>query len=73
MIDRTDLGTSPWRTSSYSTGGNQCVEVAVLPAGHVAVRDSKDRGTGMHVFSPVAWTTFVHAVKTGSHQLPPAP
>jgi len=33
-----------WRKSSYSTGdgnGGQCVELAALPEGGVAVRDSK--------------------------------
>ena len=63
MMDRTDLCTSDWRTSSHSGGGNQCVEVAVLPGGHVAVRDTKNRAAGMHVFSVAAWTAFVAAIK----------
>jgi hypothetical protein len=53
----------PWRTSSYSTGGNHCVEVAPLPGGEVAVRDSKNRDAGMHVFSRAAWAEFTAAVK----------
>lgn len=66
MIDRTDLGTA-WRTASFSTGGNQCVEVAVLPTGNVAVRDSKNPGTGLQIFSAATWAAFTNAVKTGRH------
>lgn len=54
-----------WRTSSYSTSGNQCVEVAPLPGGEVAVRDSKNRGAGAHVVSGAAWEAFIAAVKAG--------
>jgi hypothetical protein len=66
MMDRTGRGASPWRTSSYSTGGNQCVEVAVMPYGQVAVRDTKDRESGIQLFSVAAWTTFVAALKHGA-------
>jgi hypothetical protein len=54
---------SPWRTSTYSGGGNQCVEVAVLPGGKVAVRDTKDRETGRHEFSAAAWAAFTDRLK----------
>ena len=37
-----------WFTSSFSAAGN-CVEVAHLPGGEVAVRDSKDRAKAAHV------------------------
>jgi hypothetical protein len=63
MMDRTNWGASPWRTSSYSTGGNQCVEVAVMPDGQVAVRDTNDRGSGSQLFSAAAWSTFMTAIK----------
>jgi Domain of unknown function (DUF397) len=54
-----------WRTSSYSTSGNQCVEVAPLPGGEVAVRDSKNRDGGIHVVSRKTWAAFTAAIKTG--------
>jgi hypothetical protein len=63
MTSRTDTTTPSWRKSSYSGGGNQCVEVAALPAGHVAVRDSKTPHAGAHVFSRAAWQGFIHAIK----------
>ena len=56
-----------WRTSSYSTSnGGSCVEVgetaAVGPA--VAIRDTKDNGTGPVLrFPPQAWTDFTTTLK----------
>ncbi len=53
-----------WRTSSYSSGnGGECVEVA-SPEGAVAVRDTKQNGTGPVLrFSPGAWGRFASQVK----------
>lgn len=49
-----------WRKSSYSgqAQGN-CVEVAALPGGACAVRDSKDPGAGHLVFDAPAWRDFL--------------
>jgi hypothetical protein len=46
-----------WKTSSY-TGGNQanCVEIAILPDGGRAVRDSKDRDGAVLILTPAQWT-----------------
>ena len=53
-----------WRISSHSTGGNNCVEVGALPGtSTIAVRDSKDRAGGTHLFSRMAWTALLHAIK----------
>ena len=56
-----------WFTSSYSNsdGDYNCVEVAFLPAGHVAVRDTKDRGRAPHVHSARAWDAFLAGVRAG--------
>ncbi|HJQ48586.1 MAG TPA: DUF397 domain-containing protein [Amycolatopsis sp.] len=43
-----------WRKSSYSGGGNDCVEVAPF-ARHVGVRDSKNPGAGALRVSPQGW------------------
>lgn len=43
-----------WRTSSYSAGNGDCVEVASLPA-EVLVRDTKDRSGGVLSFTPDQW------------------
>lgn len=65
MTSRTTASGIAWRTSSYSTSRNQCVEVAPLPSGEVAVRDSKNRDAGTLVVSGTAWTAFTAAIKTG--------
>jgi hypothetical protein len=55
-----------WRTSSYTNGTGQCVEVADLPDGGRLVRDTKDGGTGpMLHFTPGEWRAFVLGVKDG--------
>jgi hypothetical protein len=59
------LATARWVKSSYSgpTGGN-CVEVAGLGDGLVAVRDSR-RTTGPALVFPVrAWCAFIGQVGT---------
>ncbi|MCM3882224.1 DUF397 domain-containing protein [Frankia sp. R82] len=55
-----------WRKSSYSggTGGN-CVEVATLPDGGRAVRDSKNPdGPALH-FTPAEWAAFLAGAQDG--------
>lgn len=52
-----------WRTSSYSGGSNNCVEVALL-AGSTAVRDSKDPGGRHLLVSAVCWQTFLSCLKS---------
>ena len=57
-----------WRKSSFSggnSGGAGCVEVALLPWGEVAVRDTKDRTLPSHHHSAPAWREFLAAVRTG--------
>jgi len=55
-----------WRKSSYSAYNGNCVEVAGLGNGLVAVRDTKDARRGPTlVFGPEAWGSFLSAVKNG--------
>jgi hypothetical protein len=50
-----------WRTSSYSTGNGECVEVSADVA--VLVRDTVQNSTGPVLsVSPVAWTRFVRSL-----------
>jgi hypothetical protein len=55
--------TGPWRTSSYSGGGNECVEVAQTWKSCL-VRDSRQPDGTRLTVSRQAWTAFTHHVKT---------
>lgn len=62
-----DLAGARWRKSSFSNAedDDQCVEVALLPDGRVAVRDTKDRARPPHVHAATAWAAFVAGVRAG--------
>lgn len=51
-----------WFTSSYSTGSQACVEVA-LTTDATGVRDTKDRDGGTLDFKRTQWTSFVNSIK----------
>ncbi|MGV9502218.1 DUF397 domain-containing protein [Streptomyces sp. NPDC003642] len=54
-----DLSGATWRSSTYSGGNNECVEVADDIPTLIPVRDSK-RPTGPIItFTPHAWRAFV--------------
>lgn len=42
-----------------------CVEVGLLPSGHVAVADSKDIGSTLLLFTPSEWDDFIAGAKAG--------
>ncbi|HUK70725.1 MAG TPA: DUF397 domain-containing protein [Streptosporangiaceae bacterium] len=52
-----------WHKSSHSSNQGNCVEVAAVPDGGRAVRDSKDRGGPVLTFTDGAWAAFVSRVK----------
>jgi hypothetical protein len=59
-----DFGTTTWRKSSYSNGGqNNCVEVADRVPGVVPIRDSKNPGPALLV-PTAAWRAFVTDLST---------
>lgn len=63
-MDSRDLPATAWRKSSYSNGqGGQCVEVACVVAGPVAVRDSRNPAQGALAFPPSAWRTFLKRIQ----------
>lgn len=57
-----------WRTSSFSGGGSNCVEVAFTPD-LVGVRDSKNRDSGVLAFGAEQWHQFIAAVREGEFDL----
>lgn len=58
-----------WFKSSFSAAGN-CVEVAHLPGGGVALRDSKNRAKEAHAFTRGEWEAFLTGAKNGEFDLP---
>jgi hypothetical protein len=58
-----------WRKSSFSgggdSGGGQCVEVATLPDGRIAVRNSNRRDAGAVFFTRTEMSAWVRGVKAG--------
>jgi hypothetical protein len=62
-----DLDALAWRKSSYSGGeGGNCVEVADLPDGGRAVRDTKEQGRGpVLLFTAGEWAAFTAGVRAG--------
>lgn len=66
-----DLTGAVWRKSSRSNGQAECVEVAFLGDGRVAMRDSKDQGNGPAlVFTSGEWTAFEGGVVGGEFKRP---
>jgi Domain of unknown function (DUF397) len=59
-----------WFKSTFcgTNGGSSCVEVALRP-GEVAVRDSKDSGGPVLVFTPEEWWAFLAGVRADEFDL----
>lgn len=54
-----------WRTSSFSGNNGTCVEVAVLPNGRIAVRNSNHPDEGMVLFTRAEMNAWIRGVKAG--------
>jgi uncharacterized heparinase superfamily protein len=65
VAPRAALAGATYRKSSRSTAAGNCVEVADLPSGHRAVRDSKDVAGPILTFGPTQWAAFTAAIRTG--------
>ncbi len=60
-----DLSSAGWRKSSFSNGGGNCVEVAALDDGGVAVRHSKAPDAGTLVFTRAEMAAWIDGCKAG--------
>jgi Domain of unknown function (DUF397) len=59
-----DPSRAPWRKSSYSGNGNNCVEVAAAD-GLIAVRDTMNRDDVTKIFTARTWQLFTGQVRRG--------
>jgi hypothetical protein len=64
-----DFTGARWFKSSASSVTG-CVEVAQLPDGLVALRDSKDVSKPPHVFNQREWKAFLAGVRNGEFDQP---
>jgi Domain of unknown function (DUF397) len=62
--------TSQWRKSSYSGPTGNCVEIAFLTEGEVAVRNSHDADGPALVFTAAEWDAFLSGARNGEFSLP---
>ncbi|MFF5131198.1 DUF397 domain-containing protein [Streptomyces syringium] len=60
-----DLSGAAWRKSSVSGAEHNCVEVADLANGTVAIRDSKDPRRTPLRFHAAEWATFRQSLISG--------
>jgi len=61
-----EFGQVSWHKSTFSNLNGNCVEVGLVGASQVGVRDTKDNGTGPVLeFSAGQWRDFIAGVKRG--------
>jgi hypothetical protein len=66
----TQLRDALWHTSSFSSGGTNCVQVAFLDGGIVALRDSKNPQKPPHLFTDAEYNAFVGGIEHGELRRP---
>jgi Domain of unknown function (DUF397) len=54
-----------WHKSGHSNPNGSCLEVAELPGGAVAVRNSRDPGGPALIYTPAEITAFLLGAKGG--------
>jgi Domain of unknown function (DUF397) len=70
-VTASGLSSAIWLKSSRSgpTGGN-CVEVAFLPAGDVAMRNSRQPDGPALIFTQAEWDAFIGGARDGEFGSP---
>jgi len=61
---------APWAKSSYSGPQGNCVEVADLADGAIAMRNSRDPEGPALVFSRAEWDAFLRGAQDGEFGTP---
>lgn len=64
-IQASRLPVTAWRKSRYSNPSGNCVEMAELAAGSVAVRNSRYPDGPALIFTVAEWAAFVGGVRDG--------
>ncbi|GAA4909170.1 DUF397 domain-containing protein [Streptomonospora salina] len=59
------LRSAVWRKSELSNPSGNCVEVARLPDGAIAMRNSRHPEGPALIYTPAEITAFVHGAKQG--------
>jgi hypothetical protein len=69
MTDTDLLARANWRKSSYSgsggTGGGNCIEIAPLADGTIALRNSNHPQAGTLFFTPTEMHAWINGCKAG--------
>jgi hypothetical protein len=65
-----ELAVATWRTSSFSGANGNCVAVASLADGGLAVRDSKAPDGPVLIFTASEWAAFTAGVRAGEFAAP---
>ena len=61
----TDLTAATWRKSTFTANSGQCIEIAELPGGAIALRDSKSPHREPLRFTSGEWAAFLNGVHAG--------
>lgn len=64
-IPATELRDVTWRKSRHSNSQGTCVELASLPGGEIAVRNSRHPDSPALIYTPAEMDAFIRGAKDG--------